>query len=169
MKNLNAIVEECRLDIESLGIELGNIKEVTINTRAASRWGQCRKRGGVYYIDISASLLTDDIDDMATKNTVAHELLHTIKGGMKHTGEWKAAAEKLNAVYGYHIKRCTSSEEKGIEVAADSAKYKHIIYCTGCGAKIYYQKDSKVVTSVKMGSTRYRCGLCKHTLAYKSA
>lgn len=58
--------------------------------------------------------LREDTDIDGLKNTIIHELLHTCKGCMKHTGEWKQLAEKVNRYYGYNIKRCDSADEKGI-------------------------------------------------------
>ena len=150
MKNLDRLVAECKADIESLGIELGNIISVTVNTRAKRRWGQCCGSPRGYRITISDRLLKDDVDDMATKNTIAHELLHTICGGNGHTGEWKKAAEKLNRAYGYNIKRCTSSEEKGVENVVSAVKRngpKYIIRCENCGLEFKYYKKSKMITN----------------------
>ena len=168
MKDLNAIVEECKYDIESLGFKVGNIVKVSINTRAKRRWGQCRKTPYGYEINISDRLLKDDVDDMATKNTVAHELLHTIEGGGGHTGAWKIAAERMNLRYGYNIKRCTSSEEKGVEnIPSTYSKrsYKYIIKCGNCGLTFKYYKKCKVVgwflDNPSHAKKYCRCSRCK--------
>jgi len=165
MKNLKNFVNECRNDIESLGIELGDIADVTVNTRAKNRWGLCSKRQGKYYISISSQLLEDSVDDMSVKNTVAHELLHTIKDGMRHTGEWKSAANLLNDVYGYNIKRCTSYEEKGIERPKDktrkSMQPKHKLRCTYCGYTYLYRKTTNTVKDIMYGRNKYYyCAVC---------
>lgn len=160
MKNLKNFVTECTNDIESLGIELGNIKKVEINSRAKSRWGRCSKRADGYYIQISDRLLNDDVSDDALKNTIAHELLHTIKGGMCHTGEWKKASDLLNSVYDYSIKRVTSSEEKGIHKEFN-VDYKYVLRCCSCGHEYRYHKFTKTVQRIKLGYTStYRCGKC---------
>lgn len=164
MKDLKKLYEECLADIESLGIEVGDIKDVTVNTRAANRWGQCRYRSGYYYINISERLLADDVDDQSTKDTIAHEILHTIKGGMKHTGAWKESAQLLNDLYGYNIHRCSSAEEKGVEVQPRVRNYKYIITCNTCGTIFKYQKDCRIVKLIRKGYTGCRCPKCgNHT------
>lgn len=91
-------------------IKIKNFKII----RAKKRWGQCRKIGNNYIIEVNQILLREDTDIDGLKNTIIHELLHTCKGCMKHTGEWKQLAEKVNRYYGYNIKRCDSADEKGI-------------------------------------------------------
>ena len=52
MKNLNALVMDCKTELDNLDIEYGFIQSVTINTRAKKRWGMCTKEGeGVYKIE----------------------------------------------------------------------------------------------------------------------
>ena len=48
MKNLNALVMDCKTALDNLDIEYGFIQSVTINTRAKKRWGMCTKEGGEY-------------------------------------------------------------------------------------------------------------------------
>ena len=169
MKDLNRLVEECKRDIDSLGIEIGNINSVTVNTRSKRRWGQCtRHPDGTYDITISDRLLADNVDDMAAKNTIAHELLHTIRGGSGHKGAWKSAAFHMNARYGYNIKRTTSCEEKGVEYVPSAIKSKppkYIIKCGNCGKEYKYYKKCKMVTAFIDRPDYVRrncyCGRCK--------
>ena len=176
LKELEQIASECKKDIEALGIELGTIVRYTINTRAKSRWGQCKgvSSKGVlkgWEISISSVLMDDAVDIMALKNTVAHELLHTVGGTRGHTGLWKIYAERMNKTYGYNIKRCTSSEEKGI--ANDDAKVpKYIIECENCGHEYKYYRKCKMVqlcmTRPEYVRKNCRCSLCKsHRLTLK--
>ena len=164
---MDKLVNECRKDIEAAGIKLGIIHSVTVNTRAKSRWGQCCKnRYGTYDITISNQLLEDNVDDIAAKNTIIHELLHTIKGGSGHTGEWKKAAEIINSTYDcYTIKRCTSYEEKGIKREKNTKLPKYFIKCQNCGVVYRYYKKSKVVnmflSDPKYARTWCKCGRCK--------
>lgn len=161
MKNLKNFVEECKNDILSLGIELGNIKEVIVNTRAKSRWGQCSYHihGDNYTISISNRLLSDDVSDMSLKNTIAHELLHTIQGGMSHTGPWKKCADLLNSVYGYEVKRATSCEEKGVEIKQTSVpRYK--VKCNGCGKVWKYYRKCRTIKLLLDNKGACRCPRC---------
>ena len=76
MKDLLKLAAECMAQLNALGIDCGKVT-FTVNTRAKKRWGQCRVVGaGSYEISISERLLHDDVDDMAAKNTIMHELAH---------------------------------------------------------------------------------------------
>ena len=116
MKDLNLFIVQCQKDLETLGIKHGKVKGFSVNKRAKCRWGQCKKVGlGVYEISIAESLLQDNAPDQKLKDTIVHELLHTVYGCFKHTGKWKLLAEKVNnELPEYNIKRTASYEEIGI-------------------------------------------------------
>ena len=70
MKDLIMLYKTARSNVESLGIEVGNIISVKPNNRAKSRWGQCRIEDNsdywwdtTYSININSRLLEDDIKD----------------------------------------------------------------------------------------------------------
>lgn len=165
MKNLYAVYNDCLNEVKAAGIVAGNIVDVTINTRAKRRWGRCTKENGFYKIEISDRLLQDDVDIKATKNTMAHEILHTVNNCMNHGAEWQAVADKMNRKYPdiYNIKRTTSAEEKGLESVParyrnDSAKY--VLECVKCGHRNVYKRASKAVKN----PNGFRCGICKGEL-----
>lgn len=89
MKNLNELFDYAMWVVEECGIETGDITNVTINTRAKKRYGQCRQTGNKYMINISAFILSDDTKEDAVMETIIHEILHTCKGCMNHGREWK--------------------------------------------------------------------------------
>ncbi len=72
MKDFERLKKECMKEVTEIGIEIGKIKEWTINTRARSRWGQCTKnKDGSYSIQVSDRLLSDDrISEKACKETI---------------------------------------------------------------------------------------------------
>ena len=163
MKNLNKIYHECLMDVHNLGINTGKIRSVTVNTRAKKRWGQTKKNAdGSFDININASLLADTTDDWATKNTVAHEILHTCRDCFDHKETWQRYANRMNEAYGYNIKRTTSAAEKGLESVGRvrNETYKYIITCNCCGGKSYYKRMSKAVQHPEW----FRCGRCNGTL-----
>lgn len=163
MKNLNKLYHECLFDVHSLGINTGKINSITINNRAKKRWGQTTKHtDGSFSININGSLLNDSLDDMAAKNTIAHEILHTCKGCFDHQALWQSYADKMNSAYGYNIKRCTSAAEKGLESVGRirNESYKYTITCTCCGGKTYYKRASKVIQHPEW----FRCGRCNGKL-----
>ena len=148
------VTVECMRELDALGIQYGKVREVTINTRAKSRWGQCRKRNGLYYINISEHLVGNIEYKDALKNTLIHELLHTCPDCMNHREPWKAVADKVNKAYGYNIKRCSSAEEKGVEPVEKN--YQYMFRCTGCGQKVGRMRASNFTRNYK----DYKCGCC---------
>lgn len=164
MKDLKKLTMECRSELESIGIKCGTVRNITVNTRAKKRWGCCTTVSkGVFDISISEKLLQDDVDDKAAKDTIIHELLHTVKGCKGHKGKWVMLAKTVNERLGYDIKRTTSGKEKGIEEEAPPMKIKYILICENCGAEIRRQKASSVV----MHPERYRCAKCRGRLKRK--
>lgn len=162
MKDLQKVAGECVTELNAIGISPAQNIRWTVNSRAKSRWGLCRKLDKTTYeIQISDSLLQDDVSDTATKNTVIHELLHTLPGGGSHTGVWKAAAAKVNRCYSWYcIKRGTSSAEKGIAAVPREYNGKYAIRCTGCGTEIVRERMSVIIQHPE----HYRCGICRGKL-----
>ena len=154
MKDINKVYETCSKKLADIGIQHGNIKDVSINKRAKRRWGTCKRIGNIYSIEISSILLDDDVSDEATETTMIHELLHSCKGCFNHGNEWKRLANKVNKAYGYNVKRVTTSDEKGI--APEVVGKKHKIVCQKCGLVAWRMRDSKLTRHPEL--FRCRCG-----------
>ena len=144
-------------------IEIGDIENIKINTRAKSRWGKCsyNRLTDTYTIEISDMLVADNVSDMALANTLAHEMLHTVKGCMNHGKEWKRLADIMNAEYGYNIQRATSASEKGIKEAESTRKeetYHYIIHCENCNATWRYMRYCSIVKACEKNKAKCGCG-----------
>lgn len=144
MKNLQKLAQECLREADAIGIKYGHIVEFKINTRAKRRWGQTTLNYDGYSISISNRLLQDDISDINCKNTIMHEILHTVDGCMNHGRKWKYLASIVNNIYGYNIKTHTSAQEKGFSpeeiVKMNYNKYSFV--CKKCGKIITRQRAS---------------------------
>lgn len=166
MKDLYKLVCDAVDECEDVGIEVGIISSIVINSRAQRRWGRCHKLGdSTYEIEISSKLLNDEVDYYATKNTVVHEVLHTCDGCMNHGPLWKSYAERMNKAYGYNIKRTTSSEEKGIK-----RTYKHTVICDNCGQVYHANRMTQAFKAIKNYpyTSQCKCGRCHQaTLRYR--
>ncbi len=165
MKDLMKLAAECKAELDAIGIPCRTVRNWIVNTRAQCRWGLCKcVSDGVYEIQISDRLLKDDVPDISAKNTIIHELLHTVKGGNGHKGKWKVYAAQVNRAYPqYNIKRTTSYEEKGVQKSKRAPQYydvKYEIRCTRCGGSVYRRKASKVV----LHPEKYRCVKCNAKL-----
>ncbi len=158
MKDLKKLAAECEQDLLSIGIQPGKVNRWIVNTRAKRRWGQCKRiQPGLFDISIASRLLQEDVDDQAAKNTILHELLHTVKGCKGHKGQWKDLAAKVNRLLPqYTIKRTTSDEEKGLEAPPRVRTNRYAVKCNKCGKEYYREKESKLIQHPE----NYRCGVC---------
>lgn len=156
MRDLELYAPECMAELDALKIKYSRNISFVINTRAKSRLGLCKKIGNSYVIEISELLLDERVDEkQGLKSTIIHELLHTCRGCMKHTGRWAEYAKAVNAAYGYNIKRASARNDMIIprELQPEA---KFIIRCTGCGAEIERIKMSQLVKNPR----KYRCAKC---------
>lgn len=159
MRDLQKIATECLKELDAIGIKYGKIVEFKVNTRAKKRWGQCKTISGGFSINISYVLLDENNSIDGLKNTIIHEILHTCKGCLNHGEMWKRQAAKVNKAYGYNIKRCSSADEKGVEVddrKTEPKKIKHSFRCKTCGTVVNRTRESKFTKHY----THYRCGKC---------
>lgn len=162
MKDLEKLAAECEADLLSIGIQPGKVNRWIVNTRAKCRWGLCKQYlPGLYDISIAERILQDNVSDQAAKNTILHELLHTVKGCHGHKGKWKELAAKVNRLFPqYTIKRATSYEEKGLEYKPKERTNRYAVKCTHCGKEYYREKESKLIQY----PDKYRCGVCNNPL-----
>lgn len=163
-ENLNNLFNETRHDLQMLNIPVGSISEFSTCKRTAA-WGDCTQlKDGSFRIRVSEILLSAKKERI--KDTICHELLHTIPGCMNHGKLWKSYANIVNNEYPgkYHIKRTTTAYEKGIDssqIPSAEIKYKYEVSCNNCGAKFYYKKECKVINYVRKGYECIRCPKCK--------
>ena len=159
MRDLQKYAAECMAALDRLGIRYSRNVRFTVNTRAISRLGLCRKKGDRYEIEISHLLLDERTPAESLRNTLFHELLHTCYGCMRHTGRWKTYADRVNAVCGCNIKRAAAIEDREIpDELLPKANY--LIRCESCGTEYGRQKLSSLIQHPE----RYRCGKCKGKL-----
>ena len=150
--------------VEACGIETGIITDVSINTRAKKRFGQCRynRVTDTYSINIARFILDDDIDDKAVMETIIHEILHTVSGCMNHGKKWKSLGKIIEREFGYTITTTDNyskfsdrlAEERKVE--RNIKKHNYVFRCKDCGQTIYRERMSNFVKYYK----HYRCGKC---------
>lgn len=157
MKDLMKLANECMRDLDNLGIEYGNITEWKVNTRAKSRWGQCaRISKNEYRIEITNDLLKDELSDRPARETIFHELLHSVDGCMNHGLKWKRLADLVNDCYMVNITVTSTNEEKGAVLERKPIAYKYVFKCTCCGKIVKRQRESRFTKYYQ----RYGCGYC---------
>ena len=162
MRNLKEYANKCMSLLDDIDIEYGDIKVWKVNTRAKSRWGQCKMLPtGGYEININADLLDERNSEEGLENTIIHELLHSCEGCMNHGETWNNLAEIVRYNYGYEIKRTSSAEDKGVvfqrvSKPREASHTEYILRCCNCGCEIHRERMSKAIQHPE----NYRCGRC---------
>lgn len=108
---INQMLAECTALLKELNVPVSNSVCPTVKLIGTRRTlGRCCKRGGnksqseyEYYIEISRYTLNNP--EKSIRNTLIHELLHTVPDGMRHTGEWKKWAKYVSQKTGHTIQR----------------------------------------------------------------
>ena len=157
MRDLNKYYKLAKAELDVLDIPYSkNIVSVTPNSRATKRWGQCKRRGYKYYINISTRLLDESVPEKSLMTVLIHELLHSCPNCMEHKNEWKRLAEMVNDCYNYNISRCNSSKEYGVK-PLPKKKPKYTVTCTECGQKYYHNRKAFWFDNP---SKYAKCGVC---------
>lgn len=157
MKDIATIANECINELSSIGIKVGTITDFTVDTRSKRRNGCTTRnnRTNTYKISIAKKLLVDEISDFPARNTMIHELLHTLPNCMNHGAIWKRYAKTVNEKLGYNVSRCGNYEEYGV-AQYTPPKPKYAFVCNDCGQVIQRTRKSKFTEHY----TLYRCGCC---------
>lgn len=153
MRDLLKEYEECLKDVKDAGIETGKILGIVCNKHLKRTWGRCKieydkdypdEERFVFTIEINKQLLEENIEEMALKNTIVHEILHTCDDCFNHGAAWKEKADIMNNKYPkYNIKRLTTFSEKNIEF--DDRDFNYVLQCQSCGRKYGYYRMSKAI------------------------
>ena len=130
---INRMLAECIELMRELGVPISDsiCPEVKL-VGTHSYYGRCNSKGSLkrytefdYYIEISGHTLQNT--EKSLRNTLIHELIHTVPDGLCHTGEWKKWAKYVSEKTGYNIQRlsCDETEEDyarlvGTDVAMES-------------------------------------------------
>lgn len=160
MKDLQKLFNECKEEMRKANIPFNEDAYINVSNRKSVRtWGTCRNKVD---IRINALLLDDNVDDKETKDTIIHELIHTCKDTHGHDYYFRLYGNRMNDMFGYHISRCNSKEQKGITIDYERmSKYKFV--CPNCNRVSYKQKLPKYMSHrIKWNEPIYSCRLC-HT------
>ena len=163
---LRQVFEQVINELEPMFPEVKNIKyQVVFNTRAIKRYGQCKRLNDNYFeININKTF-TEVCDIKDVKNTIVHEILHSLPNGMTHKGAWARYANQVNHSFPhYNITRTNTYE--GYAEAKPNAKY--IMYCPDCGRTWKRYKKTNMISNILKGNSRgYYCPDCKTKVKVK--
>ena len=120
---LNEMLAESIVLLKEIGCPISDsICPEVVLTGTHCYYGRCCPKGSLkkyteygYYIEISGYTLQNT--ERSLRNTLIHELIHTVPDGLNHRGVWKKWAEYVSGKTGYVIRRC-----EGDETAQDRAR-----------------------------------------------
>lgn len=147
---LNQLLAQVLDEARALSIPVSPLicPAVVVNRRAKTRFGCCVRKDGGFTIQLAARLA--DGEPWAARRVLAHEVLHTCPGCSDHGPRWKSYAARMNAAYGYGIRRTNTPAELGL---TDDRPVRYQVVCAACGARIPRMKRSALVDHPE----RYRC------------
>lgn len=178
IEQLRSLLNEMIEEFSDLYPEFkNNSYTIRFNNNATTFLGKIRKTGnsfistgGCFEIIVN-KVYTDMVDIDDVRNTLLHELIHSLPYCMNHGPDWKRQAAKAR-VRGYTITRVsgknayTEMYNKKRKEKKQNAKY--TVYCDKCGEQWNYQRTCKVIKSVARNETRYSCPKCNnHNLKLK--
>lgn len=156
-KRFDRLIKESRQELKDIGIDISNNIRYEIDTRSKRRFGLCEKKSIIKISDFLFEFSDNDI-----KDTIIHEMLHTLKDTKGHDTKWKWYANKVNKNYPQYnisrlgsIKNLATTEDELLKVM--NYKYKEV--CNGCGNSSYKYKMSDYTRHL-LENGGYRCRKC---------
>lgn len=164
-EQLMVLFEECKTQLVNLGyIEiLNNHYNIYINTKFKSVLGRIGRYLPNYFIIEINSRYLDVCTENAIKNTIMHELIHSIQGCMNHGCKWKNIAHQVNSFYGYNVQRTNSYKEYDSVYTPHALPYKYMIRCKHCNKIWKYKKTTNIIKELQQNNaSSLYCPYCNH-------
>lgn len=163
--------EEAKKKLINIGFqELENKQyKLSFDTKSTKILGNCRKFSDGSY-EIILNKRHSEIDPLeSVRDTIIHELCHSIKGCMNHGKPWQIVTNYVNAVYGYHITTKAEASKEYIQEVIDKREpYKYVVCCEKCNLQTKYKRMSKTLQNIANNTGIYRCKHCKGSLKVKT-
>ena len=111
---LNSVAKMCIAQLKQLNIPISANITFFVNIDANNNYfGRTIQYGNEYVIEIAEELV-DPKYITGLKNTVMHELIHTIHECMNHGAVWRAYANKVGNCLDIQISRTNTRASKGL-------------------------------------------------------
>ena len=177
---LSMLAKEAEKELNAIGLTNYNVAEYKVsNTQRC--WGDCLRRyNGIvnskasysFIVRVSRRLLVNGSDN-DVKNTLIHELIHTMPNCFDHGYHFKRMADKVNSAYSrYHISRtngCEGFENSKALLDDKVSRAKYIFKCS-CGATATFLRRNTCVNIIMSGYPNgqwVRCRACGHKNEFK--
>ena len=144
-------VENCLYKIKEIGLLKNNERninnyEFAFNSRQLTTYGTCKTIVPNKKYLITLNLLYVQYGTIEQiRNTIMHEILHSLPNGHGHKGKWKQYANIINSKYSeYHISRTSYSKEYQLALKANIVpNYTLICPIKACVKEIYSELKRK--------------------------
>lgn len=133
--------------------------EVCLNKRIKRTLGQCKRfRANTYRLSFNPQYMLIG-NDLSCRGTIYHEVIHTINGGMKHTGEWLKCAREVSLITGLHITRNTCDADYAAWLK--KTQFRYAVVCDNCNSTICQRmKMSPKLRRLSQHPENYVCPKC---------
>ena len=132
-----------------------------LNANNRKTLGRCNYRNGKYFIYLNPNILKFSEDgEKIIRETLAHELCHTLPGCMNHGKEFHAKARLIKDKLGYYI---------DTKADVDSSNYfrkylpqaNYMVKCDNCGNELQIARMSQPIKN----PSDYNCTKCGGTIS----
>lgn len=143
---------------DELGFDDYRVSKIVgwLNSNNRKTLGRCTERNGRFTIQLNPNLLKFEEDgEKIIRETIAHELCHTLPGCMNHGKEFHKKADSIYRLMGYHI-----DTKADVDSSAYFQKYlpqaDYMLICDKCGNQVPVARLSDPVKN----PTNYNCAKC---------
>ena len=116
-EEINAMLADCMAQLRAIGVPISeSISPSVVLSRTRAGFGDGRKTVDAsgeldYDFVIRLSKYTLANSERSLRNTIYHELIHTVPGGFDHGRGWKKWAAYASERLGYHIQRVGGGDD----------------------------------------------------------
>ena len=155
-ERLNRMLSECEDICAAAGVVTGHVRSITVNPKINYAWGRCIiYNTGACRIEINRKLMRRTVPETSLRDTILHELCHTVENGRGHKNGWRLAAEKIRQSCGISLSTTGTADELQV-FESDHEKAKYVFKCCGCGQIVKKNRRTRFVDHPEF----FKCGIC---------
>ena len=160
--DLNQMLNDCKQELISLGYNEVQDKyySVSINPRFRHKLGCCSLDKKTLFYKIQISKVFMEICPDKIKNTMMHELIHSVNGCMNHGPNFQHLAALVNRKFGYNVKTHSDVPEYS-KYLNETKHYRYKLMCNTCRKEWLYEKAGKLVRGVLKNPNYCKCPHCR--------
>lgn len=165
MRNLQKIFEKCLADIQALNITVGKITKIewaVLKNALGECNGQWAGNGWIYWIAISNEFLDEKIDEINLRETVYHEILHTVYRCSGHSKTWVRNALLIDKTYGCGV----ATYKSKYDILNPNLPVLGEITCSYCGGKLSIREKS--IWEQIQNQKKALCAWCRKEIEVES-